>query len=209
MKVMLKKVRVAFTQALLVPADYQDNKVFRRSATLLVAPGSENDKAIWAAIKSVCADVYGKKADATLEGLKGNSNKFCYQDGKTKAYDGFEGMWFTAAHRKVQDGPPLLLDSDKSHLIHKNEQGTPILDESNNIQWVPGKEGRIYAGCYVNASVDIYAQAGQNAGVRCSLIALQFHSDGDSFSGAAKSSGDEFEDLGTGADADAEFDALA
>lgn len=28
----------------------------------------------------------------------------------------------------------------------------------------------LYAGCYVNASVDMYAQDGQNAGIRCGLI---------------------------------------
>lgn len=199
MKVVLKKVRIAFCQSLLVPEQYQNKGPFRHSSNFLIVPGSENDKAVWNAIHSAAAAVFDKRAAAQVEALKGNSNKFCYMNGDIKDYDGYAGNFYLAAHRKAEDGAPLLMDRDKSKLIRwDGNKDVPILDADGRLQWAPGKEGRIYAGCYVNASVDIYAQSGENSGIRCSLVAVQFDSDGDSFSGATKSTGDEFEDLGDG-----------
>ena len=70
MEVKLKNVRIAFCQSLLGEAeDYQGNGVFRHSATFLIEPGSENAKAIDAAIKAEAANVWLKKADSMLESL--------------------------------------------------------------------------------------------------------------------------------------------
>lgn len=182
MEVMLKNVRIAFCQSLLGDAeDYQGNGVFRHSATFLVVPGSENDKAINAAIKAEAANVWGKKADSTLEGLKGNSNKYCYQNGNTKPdYDGFPGNMTIGAHRKRADGRPLLLDSVKD-------------PETGKAAKLTGAEGRIYAGCYVNAKISVYCQAGQNSGVRAGLLGVQFAGPGDSFGGAGRAKEDDFD----------------
>ena len=182
MKVLLKDVRISFISALWEPEQYQGKGAFRHSATFLTVPGSANDKAIWDAIKAVAAEKFEKKAPALLESMKGNSNKFCYMNGDTKDYDGYQGMFYLAGHRKQTDGAPLVMNANKS----------PLTAES----------GILYGGCYVNASVDIYAQAGDNPGIRCGLIAVQFLRKGDSFGGASRSNGDEFENLGEGADAD-------
>lgn len=187
MKVILKDVRIAFIDALWTPKQYQGAGPFRRSATFLVVPGSDNDKLLEAAIEKVAAEKFGKKAASVLAGVRGNSNKCCYMDGNTKAdYDGFQGMKYLASHRKDADGPVLVIDTNKA----------PLAEGA----------GRPYAGCYVNASVDIYAQDGQNTGIRSGLIGVQFFRDGDSFGGASRSDGSEFEDLGTGADAAVEED---
>jgi hypothetical protein len=182
MEVMLKNVRIAFCQSLLGDAeDYQGNGNFRHSATFLVEPGSENDKAIQAAIKAEAVNVWAKKADTTLEGLKGNSNKYCYQNGNTKPdYDSFPGNMFIGAHRKQTDGRPLLLDSVKDPATGKAAKLT-------------GAEGRINAGCYVNAKLSIYCQSGQNSGVRCGLLGVQFAGAGDSFGGAGRAKEDDFD----------------
>lgn len=183
MKVMLKNVRLAFPD-LFVAKQFDGAGPFRYSATFLVEPGSENEKAIEAAITKVAAEKFGKKAAAMVQSMRGNSNKFCYLDGNLKDYDGYQGMFYLSAHRKESDGPVLVLDTNKAPLT--------------------AATGKPYAGCYVNASVDIYAQDGQYPGVRCGLIGVQFFRDGDSFGGASKSDGSEFEDLGVGADADAD-----
>jgi len=86
------------------------------------------------------------------------------------------------AKRKESDGRPLVLNNDKSPLVKD--------------------DGRIYSGAYVNATVEVWAQAGQYTGMRCTLLGVQFNRDGDSFGGAGKASDDDFEDLGTGAEAD-------
>jgi hypothetical protein len=176
MDIMLKNVRIAFCQSALGAAeDYQGNGNFRHSATFIIEPGSANDKAIRDAIKAEAVTVFAKKADATLKSLEGNSNKYCYQPGDLKEYDGFQGNMYIGAHRGKKDGPPLLLDNDK--------------------QVLKGDEGRIYAGCYVNAKVSIYCQDGKNSGVRCGLKGIQFAKDGDAFSGAVRAKDDDFDDV--------------
>lgn len=181
MEVMLKNVRIAFCQSALGEAEeYQGNGVFRHSATFLIEPKSENAKAIDAAIQREAENTWQKKASAMLESLRGNSNKYCYQKGDTKEYDGFEGMMYIGAHRKKTDGRPLLLDNTKDPATGKAAKLT-------------GDEGRIYAGCYVNAKISIYCQAGQNAGVRASLLGIQFNGPGDSFGGAGRAKEDDFD----------------
>src|SRR5690242_13516824 len=99
MKVVLKNVRLAFP-------DLWEAKEFetgdgkpRYSATFLVEPGSDNDKAIRAAIKEVAKEAHGVKADAILKTMEGNSQKFFYLDGNAKDHDGFADMMYVSSHR--------------------------------------------------------------------------------------------------------------
>ncbi|MCW3699246.1 ssDNA-binding protein [Burkholderia cenocepacia] len=189
MKVKLTNVRIAFIQNLRTAAEYEpgDGK-FRYSATFLIPKGSAHDKAIEEAIKAVAVEGWAKKADAMLESIRGNANKFCYQNGDLKDHDGFEDHMFIAAHRRRDDGRPLLLDN-----VADPETNKPARLVDVNGDWLPGKEGRIYAGCYVNATIDIYAQTKTNPGIRCGLMGVQFHAPGDSFSGASRANEDDFE----------------
>ncbi|MGG2044861.1 ssDNA-binding protein [Burkholderia gladioli] len=188
-KVKLANVRIAFIDNLRTAAEFKagDGK-FRYSATFLIEKGSANDKAIEAAIKEVAVEGWGKKADVQLESLRPQKNAFCYQNGDLKDYDGFEGHMFIAAHRKRDDGRPLLLDN----VIDPETEKIARLVDANG-DWLPGKEGRIYAGCYVNATIDIYAQTKGDPGIRCGLQGVQFHAGGDSFSGASRGNEDDFE----------------
>nr|WP_175800891.1 ssDNA-binding protein [Burkholderia anthina] len=186
----LKNVRIAFIDDLRHAAQFDGQGAFRYSATFLVQPGSENDKIVNAAINEAAADAWGKKAEAMLAGFRGNVNKFCYIDGNTKPdYEGFEDMFYLSSHRKQDDGRPLLLDMYADPATGKPAR---LIDQSTG-EWLPGKEGRIYAGCYVNATIDIYAQTKNYPGIRASLKGVQFAGDGDSFSGARRASDDEFD----------------
>jgi hypothetical protein len=64
-------------------------------------------------------------------------------------------------------------------------------------------DGKPYAGCYVNASIELWAQD-NNYGkrVNASLGGVQFARDGDAFAGGGAASEDEFDDLTAGANAD-------
>lgn len=183
----LKDVRLAFPD-LFEAKQYQGAGPFRYSATFLVVPGSENDKLIRAAIKEAAAEKFGKKADAIVKGIESNSNKFCYIDGNTKDYDGYEGMFYLAAHRKQDSGRVGVFDRKAG----PDGKPAPLI----------AADGKPYAGCYVNATVDIYAQDGQNSGIRAGLIGVQFFKDGDSFSGARVASADDFDAIEEGADAE-------
>lgn len=179
MDVMLKDVRLSFP-VLFTPKEYKpgDGKP-RFSATFLIEPGSENDKAIEAAIEQAAAETFGAKAKALIASMRPQSNKFAYGDGDLKEYDGYEGMKYLACHAKVRPG---VFDNIADPATGK---ARVITSEA---------EGRPYAGCYVNAKVSIYAQKGENPGIRASFTGIQFFRDGDAFSGAKPASADEFSD---------------
>lgn len=188
MKVKLASVRLAFPD-LFEATQFEGKGEFRYNGTLLVERGSANDKAIQQAILQVATEAYGKKVDAMLQGMKGNTNKYCYLSGDLKEYDGYQGMNYLSAHRKQKDGRPLILGPDID----------PATGELRRL--VPA-DGKPYAGCYVNASVDIYAQTGQYPGIRCGLLGVQFVADGDSFSGVSKPQDSDFDAIEEGAMAD-------
>jgi hypothetical protein len=194
-RIMLKNVRLAFP-VLDVPEKFQGQGDPRFSATLLLDPGSENEKLIKAAMFAAAEAKWGaNKAQAAVDGLS-RSGKTALGDGNTKdKYDGFEGKLYVQAHAREKT-PPTLLDM----------QAKPL----------PRNTGMIYAGCYVNASIEFWAQD-NNYGKRinASLRGIQFVRDGDAFSGGRPAEADEFApvegvsatdaDFGTAPVADSEF----
>lgn len=180
-EVMMKDVRIAFIDALSTAQPFEEGGKKRYSATFLVAPESENDKKIREAIHAEVASGWPKNHAAMLASFKDNSNKMCYMPGDTKSYDGFAGNMALSAHRRENDGPPLLLDS--------------VLDDrTGKLRVLTGDEGRIYAGCYVNAKVEIWPQSKTYPGIRCQLLAVQFCREGSN-----RPNEDGFEPLGSGA----------
>ncbi len=121
-----------------------------------------------------------------LEDMRGNKNKFSYMKNKKdkngEVYEGFENMFALSGIRKQQDGAPLFLHNIKDPATGKAQRLT-------------GKEGIIYAGCYVNAKVEMWAQGGTYSGMRCGLLGVQFDAAGDSFGGASRVSDEGFEAL--------------
>lgn len=175
-KVALKGVRLTFPE-LWEPKEFKtgDGR-FRYSASFLIEPGSENDKKIRAAIVEAATEAFGEKGKAKIKQLAGDSGKFCYQDGDLKEYDGFAGNWCLATHRRASDGVPA------------------IVGRKGKLDVLTVKSGKPYAGCYVNASVEIYVQKGEFPGFRGSFSGMQFVEDGDAFSGNVANA-DDFEAL--------------
>lgn len=181
MQIKLVDVRLAFPD-LFEAVQFDGKGEFRYGATFFIQKDSANHKKVEEAIAAVAADVFKAKAKAIVDGMRGNANKFCYTDGDAKTYDGAEGCMVLGARRKQKDGRPLVLLANRSQLEKDN--------------------GELYSGCYVDAKVDIWAQAGEYTGIRCTLIGVQFRRDGDSFSGAAKAKLDDFDDLSEGTEAE-------
>jgi hypothetical protein len=182
--VQLKNVRIAFIDDLFEPAQYEGQGDFRHTATFIVEPGSANDAAIQDAIQKEAVALWGKKADAFLEDMRGNKNKFSYMKNKKdktgEVYEGFENRYALSAVRKQKDGAPIFLHKFKD-------------PETGKAQKLTGKEGVIYAGCYVNAKVEMWAQSGTYSGMRCGLLGVQFQDHGDSFGGASRATDDGFD----------------
>ena len=173
-RVMLNNVRLAFP-VLDEPEQFQGSGKPRYSEVLLVEPGSENDKKIEAALRKAAGEQWGEgNIEAALKSIKA-ANKCAYRDGATKDYDGFEGMMALSAHSQA-GAPPSLLDGRKNHL--------------------PRNTGMIYAGCYVNASVEIWTldkKKGYGNQLNAQLRGVQFSKDGDAFTAARPADSNEFD----------------
>jgi hypothetical protein len=184
--VQLKHVRIAFIDELFEPGQYEGKGDFRHTATFIIEPGSANDKAIEAAIKAEAVGAWAKKADTMLEDLRGDKKAYSYQKNKKdktgEVYDGFENMMALSGVRKAKDGAPLFLHNIKDPATGKAQRLT-------------GKEGVIYAGCYVNAKVEMWAQQGTYRGMRCGLLGVQYDAPGDSFGGASRATDDGFDSI--------------
>lgn len=189
-KLMLSNVRCAFLE-LGEPVDYQGNKQFRWSATALVPYDSALLTTVRDTMKAVAKEKWEKKADTVYENIIGDPKACCMIDGKKKEYDGFAGHFALTAHRYMDKGRPLVLDTDKS----------PIYMPDNSVY--AGKAGRIYSGMFINMQVEIWAQENKNGkGLRATLMGVQRVKDGDAFGGGTAPVAEDFGEIAEGADAD-------
>lgn len=172
MKLTLKNVRLSFPD-LFVARPFKPGDTPKFKGTFLMPKDDPQVKAVEAAITAVAKEKWPKTYDKVLASIRGNANRFCFQDGDTKMYDGYEGMMFFSANNKTR---PAVFDRDK----------TPLRQD----------DGRPYAGCYVNAVVELFAYDNSGNGISASLGGVQFVRDGEAFSGGRPASADEFEDLG-------------
>lgn len=96
--------------------------------------------------------------------------RLCMRDGDLENYDGYAGHYYIASGRstKTKDGaenpPPSLVDRDPKVRLTR-------------------QSGKLYAGCFVNALVRVWAQDDSKFGKRlnCSLEAVQFYDHGTPF----------------------------
>lgn len=179
MKIKLSNVRIAF------PCLWEAKTVNGEgkpafSACFLIDPADPQVKAINKAVDQVGGEKWGAKAAAILAGAR-KADKICLHDGDLKAtYDGFAGNLYVSARNPLR---PTVLNSDK----------TPLVEQ----------DGKPYAGCYVNAVIELWAQD-NNYGkrVNATLMGVQFLRDGDAFAGGGVASDDDFDDVSEGATAD-------
>jgi hypothetical protein len=178
MKIKLANVRLAFPQLFEAKTVNGEGKP-AHSAAFLFAPDHPVVKEIKDGIEKVGAAKWGAKWPAIKKAMEA-ADKTALHNGDTKSeYAGYEGMLFVNARNEQR---PTVLDRDKSPLT--------------------AADGRPYAGCYVNAVVELWAQD-NNYGKRinASLMGVQFFKDGDAFSGGGVADADEFDSIEEGADA--------
>jgi hypothetical protein len=161
-KVVLNGVRLAFA-SIWEPKQFNGTGETACSAAFIIDPKTQPAEIskVVEAIKAVAAEKWGAKANDMLTMLKAKGD-LCLQDGATKAtYDGFAGNMFVSARNKAR---PVVVDKDKSPLTQS--------------------DGKPYSGCYVNVSIEIWAQDnGYGKRINAKLIAIQFAKDGQAFSG--------------------------
>ena len=178
-RVMLRDARLAFPN-LFEPTTVAGEGKPRYSATMLIPADHPQLAEIRKVIKAVATEKWKDKAQALLTSLE-KTGKIALHDGDEKAqYDGFSGNWFVAAASQ-ENAPPTVVDASRAPLT--------------------AKSGKPYAGCYVNASLEFWAQDNQwGKRVNCTLRGVQFVRDGDAFSAGRPADADEF-DVVEGAEA--------
>lgn len=164
------------------PEAFQGQGEPRFSAALIVEPGSASHKKITTAALAAAEEKWpgkGKKALGMLE----KQNKLCFYDGEMKGdLDGFAGNIIINANAP-QNQPPSLV-------ITRNGKNERLDRETQSI---------IYAGCYVNMIVEVWAQDNQwGKRINAQLAGVQFVKDGDRFGGGSPAGEDEFEAVDTG-----------
>ena len=173
MKHKLTNVRLTFP-ALHTPEAVAGEGKPAFSACFLIAKTDPQIAAINATIAAVAASKWGEKKAPEMITLLTAQDKVCLHDGSLKTqYEGFDDALYISARSSTR---PLVIDTDKSALVEA--------------------DGRPYSGCYVHASVDVWAQDNSyGKRINAQLQGVQFLRDGDSFGGGVPASMDDFDDV--------------
>ena len=124
------------------------------------------------AIKLIEASIKAINADKH-KGKTLAADKVCLKDGDTIEYDGYAGNMSIKASSTKR---PLVINTDRA----------PLTED----------DGKPYAGCYVNAMVELWGQKNQyGERVNANLLAVQFAKDGTPFGDGVSASVDDFDEI--------------
>ena len=116
-------------------------------------------------------DAIKTKIAEDLKGAKLGADKICLKDGDEIDYDGYAGHCSIKGSNSKR---PLVIDRDK----------TPLTEDDN----------KLYAGCYVNAIIELWAQNNSyGKRINANLLGVQFFADGEPFGDGVKASVDDFD----------------
>lgn len=102
------------------------------------------------------------------------SDKFCLKDGEGVDYAGYDGCMSLKASSQKR---PTVVNRDRS----------PITEDDN----------KLYAGCYVNAIVELWAQDNKyGKRINANLLGVQFLKDGEPFADGKSASASDFDAFG-------------
>ena len=178
MRIMLRDVRLAFPSLWKATAPRTGGEA-AFSASFLLPKTHKQLAELTTAFKSLAKEKWGAKADAVYKALEA-ADKLCLHDGDAKGdYEGFEGNKFVSARAKVR---PTVFDQQRQELSEA--------------------DGRPYSGCFVNASIELWAQDNSfGKRINAQLRGVQFLRDGDAFAGGSRpADADEFDELGVSED---------
>lgn len=165
--VRLRGARLSFP-ALFEPKSFDGNEAQARySATFLIEKDSEDAKNMKEAIKAVIK--------MGLDGRNPGPERVCLRDGAVKDHlDGYgEGVYFIAA---------------------SNSKRVPVVDL--DLTQLSAEDGKPYAGCYVNATIRLWAQDNKyGKRVNANLRTVQFARDGEPFGTGGVDVDNEFSDV--------------
>lgn len=180
MRILIKDVRLTFPSLFHATAPKAGGAA-AFSASFLLTKDHKQLPEIRAAFKKMADEKWGAKGAATLKTMEA-SDKLCLHNGDTKAeYEGYEGNLYISSRSKVR---PSVFDHQRNELMEE--------------------DGRPYSGCYVNASLEFWAQDNDyGKRINAQLRGVQFLRDGEAFAGGSTPAGaDEFDEIAAPAEDD-------
>ena len=164
--------------------------------SFIMDPASQACKDAQAAFMAEAQKTFGANFQAIVGAM--DKGKKCLRNGngkltkEGKVSNGFENMMYLVAKNKMK---PVVIAKRfmNGKPVHLDDQGNAYVDGVRVDPGFPVKAP--YGGCYVNAKVEIYAMNKPGIqGIYASLLAVQFHDDGESFGGGAAPTADGFEE---------------
>lgn len=175
--VRLRGVRLSFP-VLWKPRAMEEGKTPTYGANFLLHKVKQKDQ-IEAVQKAIRTEMAAKGWD------KPKALSLCLKQADEKEYDGYT--------------------SEFLYISANSQNPFPIVDR--NLRPLSEKDGRPYAGCYVNATINIRAyEHKMKKGVAAYVSAIQFHADGEAFGGGHVNVEEEFADV-TPEDGDVDDDS--
>lgn len=164
--VRLRDVRLSFP-ALFTPRSFDEKSEPGFQATFLFPKGDENQKLMEQGINHVIKTAF--------KGRHPGADRVCMRDGAVKADRGIDGY------------------SDEIMFVSSNsKKRVPVVDR--DLFPVEDVDNKVYAGCYVNATVRLWAQDNKfGRRVNAQLRAVQYHRDGEPFGDSGANPEQEFE----------------
>ena len=168
-KIVLKNVRLSFPQ-IWKPKAFAEGQEPKFQAAFLIDPANAEGKTLLGSLKAemkrLAIEAFGEQIPKDL--------KFCVTSGDLKSYDGYKGMMVLSASNSTR---PTIC----------NRKLEPVAE---------GDDQAPYAGCYVNATITLWAQSNQwGKRINANLRAIQFVKDGEAFGRGPVEAEDEFEPL--------------
>jgi len=165
--VYLERVRLSFPH-LAAPHASAQGSAPKYSGDFIMEPTHPGYAAFMAQVQAKALEKWGAQTDAILQFIGTDRKLRCYGAGEEvinsqtmQPFDGYPGNIYIKANNAIQ---PALFD----------EAGTQLLDAR-----------KFYGGCYVNVQIQPWIQDNQHGrAVRCELVGVQFHSDGEAFGAA-------------------------
>lgn len=188
-RVKLRNVRLSFPhlfepQEGMVDEDTGKKGADKYNAAFLFSKNTPDGKANFAAVKAAAEAVKTEKWGKNPPKLK--PEKICLRDGDQEDWDGYEDCFYLTSSNTRQ---PVLIDRRKG----PDGQWVRLLDSSGDP--VPGALELLYAGCYVNAVVSLWAQDNKHGKrINASLEAVQFVKHGEAFGAKPVNPDDSFDD---------------
>lgn len=156
-RILLPRARLSFPE-LYRPKAFQDGGPGKYQASFLLDPSNAKHAQVIAVVEKKAKELALATFGEVPKGLI-----YCFGDGNTKAYAGYEDMWYISSSNSIRPG---LMD----------ENGVQM--EADEAEMT----GKFYPGCYVHGSISLWAQNNKwGKRINANLRAVRFAADGEAF----------------------------